>query len=823
MKDIHHAFSILKPGRALREKSNSLARMRLHALPLLLLLAIALAFRPPARAQSTCGDGVCDPGETWPVCPQDCGANHPADVRQEEATYGITVLNLDADSGVPLAGWTTRLYAGPGCTGSALQTGLTGADGLASFTGLAVGAYSVQAALQPGYISVSPLCQDVALAPSLQGSGLASSLATYPPAGDDTYAAGAYLVLQLGTQPADAVTLNGPLVLHRSDPGDANRNGLDDIQTQVLSMTLSGDSSLYGPLSLRRRAAVGATGAAPQPPLVPQAVPWTDRAEYLIVDNGVVAEGGSAFSFGGHNDVSCVTDLRRWDPGGAVGTWTDLAPLPEVLDAPRGVLVDSKIYIPGGWDCDGVPKDVLYIYDVAANTWSMGASPPSGRAAYGIAAVDGSIYRIGGCADAACTPSADVDVYDVDTDTWSSGASYPIDVAWQVCGALEGEIYCAGGYDGVGPTHKAYRYLPLPIDTWSDSAMIDLCRPWWAMGAGDNAVDAGGLQSLYLYGGIVDGFEAVTDLAVHYDKATNRWYYFEPLNFAVYRQGGGSANSPLGNQYSVGGLLPLNPPGVGFSRDAPAGGYHVQHYPTIPPAYSPCDGPPTVILPEGLLEELRPAIPFPAGGRWNLFFDLDVGGLDAGGRSPATLHNTSPLQARGTVSAIPLDQQVFRYGGGDPGASPLPLFNSNGQEAGFVQQLHLVTLSPGNTLVAFANRQTTAPRYYVYGPLIARTAQSAASPFAAGDGYGNGPLSASFDRDRYADLAVGVPREALGDLTSAGVVHILYSASTGLSARGSQFWDQDDPGILDTPEEFDHFGYAPATGGFDGTATSTWR
>jgi hypothetical protein len=81
MNDTHHAVSIWKPGRVLREKSNSLARTSLHALPLLLLLTMTLALRPPACApwptcqdrQGICGNGTCDPSETMQSCPQDCG------------------------------------------------------------------------------------------------------------------------------------------------------------------------------------------------------------------------------------------------------------------------------------------------------------------------------------------------------------------------------------------------------------------------------------------------------------------------------------------------------------------------------------------------------------------------------------------------------------------------------------------------------------------------------------------------------------------------------------------------------------------------------
>ncbi|MBN1139779.1 MAG: hypothetical protein JXM73_24620 [Anaerolineae bacterium] len=642
-----------------------------------------------------------------------------SDTARESVASAISVLNVDADSGAPLAGWTIELYAGPGCAGAPLQAAVTDDEGRLAFPDLPAGAYSVREVLQPGYDSVSPPCRDVTLAAPVQVTGDVGA-AAYPPGGEDIHTGGACLVFQLGSQPADFATLNGPLVIQRSDPGDANRNGLADVQIRIVSMTLGGNSTVYGPITLRRLGTAGARADGVELPAAPQAPPWVHRADYLIVDNGVVAKNGVAFSFGGHNDVGCVTDTRRWGPDGAAGSWTDLAPLPEVLDAPRGALVDGKIYVPGGWDCDGEPVAELYIYDIAAGTWSSGAPPPSGRAAYGLAALGGRVYRIGGCSDAACTPTADVDIYDITAGTWSSGLSYPIAIAWQACGAIAGQIYCAGGYDGVNATHKAYRYTPPPVQSWEDQGMIDLCRPWWAMGAGDNAIDAGGIQSLYVYGGVVDGFDDVTDLAVHWDRATNSWYYFEPLNFAVYRQGGGSANSPLGNQYSVGGLLPSNPPSVGFAREAPMGGYYVQHYPTIPSFTSLCAGPPSVIPLDGLIEELRPAIPFPASGWWDLLFELEVGPLDAGSRSAGTVRNTSPLQAQGTIGAVPMNGEMFTYRGGPSPATQLPVYNAAGLVAGYVRHLSLVTMAAGDVLVAFTNRETGETSHLVYLPLVHR-------------------------------------------------------------------------------------------------------
>ena len=70
MKDPRYTVSILNWATAHREKCVRMARTILRAVPLLLLLVVALALRPAQSAagptcqapQATCGDGVCDPG-----------------------------------------------------------------------------------------------------------------------------------------------------------------------------------------------------------------------------------------------------------------------------------------------------------------------------------------------------------------------------------------------------------------------------------------------------------------------------------------------------------------------------------------------------------------------------------------------------------------------------------------------------------------------------------------------------------------------------------------------------------------------------------------
>jgi hypothetical protein len=85
----------------------------------------------------------------------------------------------------------------------------------------------------------------------------------------------------------------------------------------------------------------------------------------------------------------------------------------------------------------------------------------------------------------------------------------------------------------------------------------------------------------------------------------------------------------------------------------------------------------------------------------------------------------------------------------------------------------------------------------------------------ARDRFGSVLAAGDFDRDGFADLAIGVPFEDVGDKQDIGAVSILFGSSSGLTASGDQFWTQDSSGVLDTAEGDDLLGSALATGDFD--------
>ncbi|MDQ3493286.1 MAG: integrin alpha, partial [Chloroflexota bacterium] len=99
--------------------------------------------------------------------------------------------------------------------------------------------------------------------------------------------------------------------------------------------------------------------------------------------------------------------------------------------------------------------------------------------------------------------------------------------------------------------------------------------------------------------------------------------------------------------------------------------------------------------------------------------------------------------------------------------------------------------------------------------LAAPEADASSQVAAAGriDAADRGP---DFNGDGYADLAIGVPFEAINGVRAAGAVNVLYGGPSGVSAVGNQLWHQDSPGIRDRAERGDRFGMSVVAGDFDG-------
>jgi disulfide bond formation protein DsbB len=83
------------------------------------------------------------------------------------------------------------------------------------------------------------------------------------------------------------------------------------------------------------------------------------------------------------------------------------------------------------------------------------------------------------------------------------------------------------------------------------------------------------------------------------------------------------------------------------------------------------------------------------------------------------------------------------------------------------------------------------------------------------DFFGISMTAANFGKSSQADLAVGAYFEGIsGPAEFAGAVHVFYGGAGGLTSAGDQLWHQNVPGIAETAEFVDFFGWSVTSGNF---------
>lgn len=158
----------------------------------------------------------------------------------------------------------------------------------------------------------------------------------------------------------------------------------------------------------------------------------------------------------------------------------------------------------------------------------------------------------------------------------------------------------------------------------------------------------------------------------------------------------------------------------------------------------------------------------------------------------------------GTAAAIPSDFDGDGYADLAIGAP--------GEDIGTKQDAGSVTILRGtsNGLSASGSKAWSQATAGVLGDSEGGPVSSG----KAGDGFGTAVASGDFDRDGFADLAIGVPWDRVGTTLYAGAVNILYGTANGLHEAGDQLWTQ--AALGGVAEQGDLFGRSLAVGDLDG-------
>ena len=218
--------------------------------------------------------------------------------------------------------------------------------------------------------------------------------------------------------------------------------------------------------------------------------------------------------------------VEVYDP--ETNTWQRLTDMPTVRSDAKAAVVAGRIYVLGGRvgkDNRGVNLTTLKVvemYDPETDTWVRKQDMSRRRAAFGIGAVAGKIYAIGGTVD--LQPEAPwrvdlVEVYDPATDTWAKRADMPTRRRAVQAAVIRDTLYAMGGSGwppagGGGPFLGTIEVYEPRINRWTKRA--DMPNPRTVF---STVVVA---DKIYLTSGMQAGDGRLAPVEV-YEPATERW------------------------------------------------------------------------------------------------------------------------------------------------------------------------------------------------------------------------------------------------------------------------------------------------------------
>jgi N-acetylneuraminic acid mutarotase len=200
---------------------------------------------------------------------------------------------------------------------------------------------------------------------------------------------------------------------------------------------------------------------------------WTKKKNMpLPVHHAAIVDyNGKIYSFGGFKkpasgETTWEAINNSWEYDPSTDVWKALKPMPSVRGAASVAVVNGKFYVMGGAGVhpgmknvplivgpDGTPNrslDTVEEYDLSSDSWRVRTTMPTPRNHFGLAAVNGKIYAIGGRMGSAFGPfGSDTDVveeYDPATDTWGLEKARMTtprgSMSW---GVYNGRVYVVGG------------------------------------------------------------------------------------------------------------------------------------------------------------------------------------------------------------------------------------------------------------------------------------------------------------------------------------------------------------------------------------------
>ena len=151
-------------------------------------------------------------------------------------------------------------------------------------------------------------------------------------------------------------------------------------------------------------------------------------------------------------------------------TWdTTRASMPATLGGAGGAAVNGEFFVMGGRDAVIANRNIVYVYNIAANMWAIGANIPTGVNVPGSAVIGGNIWLFGGgnpFAGPRTSPEFGrkgvqvpdttniLQIYDPATNIWSSGPPLSQQRSFPAGTNVGNTAVAVGGYTGTTSTNS---------------------------------------------------------------------------------------------------------------------------------------------------------------------------------------------------------------------------------------------------------------------------------------------------------------------------------------------------------------------------------
>jgi len=198
--------------------------------------------------------------------------------------------------------------------------------------------------------------------------------------------------------------------------------------------------------------------------------------------------------------------------------WTSVEDMPSARTNFATAALNGSLFVLGGLATVPPPFALAESYNASARQWSTRASMPTARINFAAVELNGSLFAIGGDNLAPCgCPLNTVEIYDPPTNSWSNGPPMPTARSEPGITAIGNVIYVVGGYTwspslGLRNT-PVVEAFDVTTSTWSGKSPLPVATKGMAVAAVNGV--------LYAIGGMVG--DQATSAVYAYNPQTDLW------------------------------------------------------------------------------------------------------------------------------------------------------------------------------------------------------------------------------------------------------------------------------------------------------------